>query len=227
MEHKKLIACAVVSILFSAPVWVNAGEQMSGESKQTGTSMQSQTQNSGQNQLLSMQAKQIKGKSVVDAKGKEVGEVNNIVRNQMNNSVDAVVATGGLLGIGVKHIVIPIDQLSLQGDKIVLGSIGTEEQLKQLPKYEKSQYTDIEDSQKLADAIGTMGPSEQKQASFQQLDTNGDGYLSPQEAKSDQQLSDNWKRADQNKDNQVDRSEFSAFEMSTDEMTPSTEQENQ
>jgi sporulation protein YlmC with PRC-barrel domain len=216
MEHKRLFACTVVSILFSAPVWVGAAQQMSEKS------MQTQQQASGENQLLNMQVKDIKGKSVVNATGEEIGDVKNIVQNRTDNSVQAVVAVGGFLGIGAKQVAIPIDQLSLQGDKLMLGSLSTKDQIKQLPDYEKSQYLDIQDSQNLADAIGApIGSSMKRQVSFQELDTNSDGYLSPQEAKSDQQLSDNWKKADQNKDNQIDRSEFSAFETSTEEMEPS------
>lgn len=216
MEHKRLFACTVVSILFSAPVWVGAAQQMSDEP------MQTQQQASGENQLLNMQVKDIKGKSVVNATGEEIGDVKNIVQNRTDNSVQAVVAVGGFLGIGAKQVAIPIDQLSLQGDKLMLGSLSTKDQIKQLPDYEKSQYLDVQDSQNLADAIGApIGSGMKRQVSFQELDTNSDGYLSPQEAKSDQQLSDNWKKADQNKDNQIDRSEFSAFEMSTEEMEPS------
>jgi sporulation protein YlmC with PRC-barrel domain len=229
MEYKRFIACTVVSILFSAPVWVGAAQQgqpMSGESTQSGTSMQSQQQTSGQNQLLSMQVKDIKGKSVVNATGEEIGDVNKIVQNQMDDSVQAVVSVGGFLGIGTKKVTIPIDQLSLQGDKLMLGSLSTKEQIKQLPEYDKSQSADIQDGQKLADAIGaSSGSGMERQASFQELDTNSDGYLSQQEAESDQQLADNWKKADQNNDNQIDRSEFSAFEMSTETEPSMQEQE--
>ena len=52
--------------------------------------------------------------------------------------------------------------------------------------------------------------SEQK--SFQELDTNHDGYISKNEAKADHKLMKDWKSADANKDGKLEESEFSAFE---------------
>lgn len=57
-----------------------------------------------------------------------------------------------------------------------------------------------------------MGP----QAKFSSLDTNGDGYISPQEIEANEQvteqLSRNWNEADRNKDGWIDEAEFAAYE---------------
>lgn len=53
------------------------------------------------------------------------------------------------------------------------------------------------------------------QESFNSLDTNHDGYISPQEAKADPKLSEQWDSADANGDGKIEETEFSAFEAGT------------
>ena len=48
---------------------------------------------------------------------------------------------------------------------------------------------------------------------FTQLDANGDGTLSMEEASADPVLRDSWTNADANQDGMIERAEFSAFEM--------------
>lgn len=47
---------------------------------------------------------------------------------------------------------------------------------------------------------------------FKQYDTNGDGYISVQEASDQSEMLKQWKKADKNTDGQIETSEFSAFE---------------
>ena len=47
---------------------------------------------------------------------------------------------------------------------------------------------------------------------FNQFDTDGDGYISKQEASQREDLQKNWEQADKDNDNKLDVSEFSAFE---------------
>lgn len=53
---------------------------------------------------------------------------------------------------------------------------------------------------------------------FQSLDADANGYVSQQEAASNANLSKQWGTLDANKDNQLDKSEFSAFEINPKEM---------
>ena len=56
-----------------------------------------------------------------------------------------------------------------------------------------------------------LGP-EYAAPGFRQLDISGDGVLSKGEAAGRKGLLDEWWQVDQNKDNVIDRAEFSAFE---------------
>ena len=55
---------------------------------------------------------------------------------------------------------------------------------------------------------------------YEEIDANGDGLISPDEAQSSQTLSSVWERADANADGVVDQSEFSALEA----LEPATQQ---
>lgn len=49
--------------------------------------------------------------------------------------------------------------------------------------------------------------------SMKRLDSNSDGVISKEEAVDNKKLVINWDTIDSNKDGQIDRAEFSAFEM--------------
>jgi hypothetical protein len=70
----------------------------------------------------------------------------------------------------------------------------------------------------VAGPVGAVGSSEGEAgmggtASFSSLDTNGDGYLTKQEAEARSGLVENWEQADSNGDQQIDTTEFAAFEI--------------
>jgi hypothetical protein len=60
--------------------------------------------------------------------------------------------------------------------------------------------------------VSAAGSKSSDQAMFNKLDTNHDGYISKDEARSNKELTEDWKRADRNRDDKLDESEFSAFE---------------
>ena len=61
---------------------------------------------------------------------------------------------------------------------------------------------------------------------FETLDNDGNGYISKSEATTREDLTENWQRIDQNTDDQLDISEFSAFE-SEGRFTPPEETEEE
>lgn len=63
-----------------------------------------------------------------------------------------------------------------------------------------------------ADSDTAGGAVEQTGNEFSSLDANGDGYISREEAASDDEIANNWSEADQNNDGQLDQSEFAQFE---------------
>ena len=60
--------------------------------------------------------------------------------------------------------------------------------------------------------VSAAGTKSSEQEMFNKLDTNHDGYISKEEASANKELTEDWKRADRNRDDKLDESEFSAFE---------------
>lgn len=88
------------------------------------------------------------GKTVYNAEGKKVGDIEDfVVDNAASPGAKqityAVIGVGGFLGLGEKQVAIPATELQSSGDRIQLSSNMTEDQLKQLPSYDRSKYRSI------------------------------------------------------------------------------------
>ena len=83
-------------------------------------------------------------KEIITAKGDSVGKIDKLVISNVDHTVHAVLDVGGFLGIGAKDVAIPVNQLRVKGDKLVLSSGVTEDSLKQEKKYEKAEFSAFE-----------------------------------------------------------------------------------
>ena len=79
--------------------------------------------------------KQILGKAVYNSGGEKIGEVEDLIITPEKAVSYAIVGTGGFLGIAQHDVAIPVGQLKLEGDKLMLPG-ATKEGLKALPKFE-------------------------------------------------------------------------------------------
>ncbi len=143
---------AGILAVVAGPVWsVEPGTQSGPGSSQgmeteTGTGQsgsQGMTQTGVTSSLQDKTANDIIGMDVIGARNEEIGEVDSLVLNQSTKDVEAVIATGEILGLGGKQVVVPLGELELQQDK--LRTALTQDQLKQRTEYnEKStQYSEI------------------------------------------------------------------------------------
>jgi sporulation protein YlmC with PRC-barrel domain len=77
----------------------------------------------------------ITGRPLVNARGNELGEVERVVMSpQQPGEAFAVVAYGGFLGVGEKRVTIPLRDLTLRGDELVVEGM-TDDQLRELPDF--------------------------------------------------------------------------------------------
>jgi hypothetical protein len=183
------------------------------ESEQPGQA-QIQQQGQGQQQLMSMTADEIKGKNVQSEQGQDMGSVDKIVKDQ-SNRIHAVISVGGVLGIGAEEIALPLEQLRVQGDQLVAPISGDEEQLGQRYAYQEDRYTEVEQTDVQLSQLAQAGGGAQggqSLPSFQELDQDNKGYLTQQDVQQHDQISNRFEQIDQNRDQRIDSSEFSAFE---------------
>lgn len=106
-----------------------------------------------QNPLMAMTAGDLIGKTVVNQQGEEVGEIEEIVTGGSEQSVQAIVAVGGFLGIGDKSVAMSLDELEPGQDEesVLLTSGATVEELKQRPAYDEASYEPYPPDKALSD----------------------------------------------------------------------------
>lgn len=115
------------------------------QSEHMKSSKDAASQQQGQHSVaeLRQQADELKGRAVVNQDGSDVGELSDIVLDQKDQP-HGIVEVGGVLGIGAKEVAIPFDQLQVGQENITLMSQKSEDQLKQMQKYDETQYTPID-----------------------------------------------------------------------------------
>ncbi|MEQ9638628.1 MAG: PRC-barrel domain-containing protein [Alphaproteobacteria bacterium] len=93
------------------------------------------------NSLKITSAEELIGRDVINMRGDEVGEINDIVLSA-DEAPYAVLEVGGFLGLGEKLVAVPMDQLRIDNDNddVLLLSQMTEDELKNMPAYEKDDY---------------------------------------------------------------------------------------
>ena len=79
--------------------------------------------------------KHILGKAVHNSSDEKIGAVEDLIITPEKAVSYAIVGTGGFLGIDRHDVAIPVGQLKLVGDKLMLPG-ATKEGLKALPKFE-------------------------------------------------------------------------------------------
>lgn len=103
------------------------------------------SEGSAANQLYAMAVGDVLGKDMVTPDGEDIGEVEQIVLHSGDEQLYAVVSVGGFLGIGGRDVVIPVSELELINDELVLKAGNSKEQVKQQPSYEPKEYTVLEE----------------------------------------------------------------------------------
>lgn len=81
--------------------------------------------------------KQLLGKAIFNDKGEKLGKIDDLIVSPEKSLTYAVVGVGGFLGIGTHDVAIPMNQLHIEHDRIVLNG-ATKEVVKAMPEF---QYT--------------------------------------------------------------------------------------
>ena len=87
-------------------------------------------------------------KDLVGARDNEVGDIERVVESNADKKQYLVISRGGFLGLFETEVLVPLENVAAQGDRIVLRNL-TEEQVKALPKYttDDKAYRNLDGSQ--------------------------------------------------------------------------------
>ena len=84
-------------------------------------------------QPFNMSVARIKGMDVHTADGRKVGDVGDVLADGNGRIVGLHVNAGGFLGMGARHVIMPIGQVRMQGDRLITNM--SREQIENLPAY--------------------------------------------------------------------------------------------
>lgn len=76
-------------------------------------------------------ADRVVGKAVMGQKGQQVGEVSDVLVGKDGKVAGLIMEHGGTLGIGGSNVIVPWDQMSIQGDQLSLKM--TDQEVSNLP----------------------------------------------------------------------------------------------
>ena len=118
------------------------------------------------------------GATVKSTQGQNIGEVTDLVVNDKNDVVAAVVSVGGVLGVGQKKIGVRYQDFEVSPDGRTLYLNMNEEQLQQQQPFDDSVTTSTAAARNRTvqpgDATGTPGATAQRDTSSQRADSSRD-----------------------------------------------------
>ncbi|GHB09454.1 PRC-barrel domain-containing protein [Modicisalibacter luteus] len=149
-----------VNVEQSGQAQVNVNEQNEQQQQQQQNQQQQnqnqQQQSQQQNSLMQMTASDLQGKQVVTQQGEELGEVGEISKSTQDNSLYAIVSVGGFLGLGEKEIALPLQEMNLEQDQLVMQTQRSKDQLKDSAnEYNEQDYQPVEGNVTLSQAAGS------------------------------------------------------------------------
>ncbi len=220
LKEIAVVTGTVAALSLAAPAWVVAagagGYSDSGAAADTGAatggSMPGGT-SAAASDLMNMQVSELEGKAVVSPDGAELGQITSVVKDPQDQSLHAVVSVGGFLGLGEQQVAVPVDELQLQQERIVASNIESRDALMERTAYNEADFDNVDSNLSLAQASQPGAADTTADiASFDELDADSSGYISREEAQTSDPLINNWQSADKDANDQIDQSEFSAFE---------------
>ncbi|MCB1792828.1 MAG: PRC-barrel domain-containing protein [Gammaproteobacteria bacterium] len=237
--NKKLTAAAIATILAGGVSAGDYSQAVSTEHSTNATETTTISVDAPQQKMLAWydgkQVEEIEGMDVELPGDNDIGEVEDVVQDNQGR-LYAVVSVGGFLDIGDKDVAMPLDDLRLEENDLVVPANTTVESLKEAPIYVEGSYANLDDDYRLKTAMSNtheVSVSEQKlttnsetaeisieggaavtsSAYFSRIDLDNDGTISEVEAVSEPSLKADWTATDINNDGMIDRAEFSAFEI--------------
>jgi predicted outer membrane protein len=173
-------------------------------------------------ELAEMTVGELAGRTLVNPAGDELGEVQEIARRSVDGELNAIVGVSGLLGFGERRIAVPLSEITFEEDRLITAIADSRGDLRRRgAPFDQDTFQTLTEQTRIADAAtgpgraggaAPGGPPAVAGFRFEQLDADGDGYISPQEAQQHPELQNRWQRLDRNQDDRLDRAEFAGFE---------------
>lgn len=134
----------------------NVGES-EGQTTGTGFEEMGPTQIELDSSVALLQVDEVEGMTVSNVEGETVGQVENVLRHNDVGDLHAVVSVGGFWVFGGSEVALPLTDMRLEGNKLVLQDIIGEDELNDLATgYDEARYSDIDGDLTLGDAMDSL-----------------------------------------------------------------------
>jgi sporulation protein YlmC with PRC-barrel domain len=127
MKSVRWLSAAVATFALGSGGFVHAQTGQTGMHKADDDSMIVQP--------LGASVEDIEDMDIYGTGGDEVGEVEDVLVDGSGKAVAVTADVGGFLGVGEKHVVIGLDQLSKAGDRLTVAM--AKEQIEALPEFDE------------------------------------------------------------------------------------------
>jgi hypothetical protein len=159
MSKAKLIGLGVaVATLAAAPAFAQVSPSPPTATRPSTTGEAAPSRPSLPSDIKMAKASDLVGKNVYSAADEKIGDIDAIVTSKTSKEPMAVIGVGGFLGIGEKKAAVPIDQLKVQGDKIVASGL-TKDSLKAQAEYKSDEYDKVDRERVVGELTGGAGGS--------------------------------------------------------------------
>lgn len=137
-----------------AQVNVNQDEQEQERQQNDEADQNNQTdQNNQENSLMSRQVSDLEGMTVMNQEDEEIGDIQHIAKHNDSGDLFAIVSVGGIWGFGATDIAMPLNNMQLENDQLVVNtSYGEEEIETSSNDYQENEYSEVEGNMTLSEA---------------------------------------------------------------------------
>ncbi len=139
-----------------AEVDVNQDEQEQDKEGQEREQAEQNNQNDQadqENSLMSRQVSDLEGMTVMNKEDEEIGDVQHVAKHDESGDLFAIVSVGGIWGFGATDIALPLNDMQLEDDQLVVNSSYGEDEIEDSSNdYEEDEYSEVDGDMTLSEA---------------------------------------------------------------------------
>lgn len=122
---------------------------------QADAGMEEDSENPLDESLGSMQVSELEGMTVVNQEEEEIGEVQSVAKQDASGELFVVITVGGFWGIGGDDIALPLQDMQVQDDQLLMQTPYGEDEIKESAEtYDEDSYSEVDGEMTLSDAWG-------------------------------------------------------------------------
>jgi len=142
----KSLLTGVIASLVAAPGWAVADSQqtVAAQDQQPGQTMRQQAPGTAipSHGVYGKTPKELTRMDLRGTNGDALGTLKDVVAKREGGELCAVISVGGILGVGAREVVVPLDELYLRGDELHI--LASKDELMKREIYAATLYRDVQ-----------------------------------------------------------------------------------